>query len=77
MYKIIDMADFIKEISDLPMDKQEDVLQNLSDQMMPIEIDGNVFMIHENVAALIDNLSAQLKFLEKERDKEFVRKKSN
>jgi hypothetical protein len=77
MYKIIDMADFIKEISDLPMDKQEDVLQNLSDQMMPIEIDGNIFMIHENVAALIDNLSAQLKFLEKERDKEFVRKKSN
>jgi hypothetical protein len=71
------MADFIKEISDLPMDKQEDVLQNLSDQMMPIEIDGNIFMIHENVAALIDNLSAQLKFLEKERDKEFVRKKSN
>jgi hypothetical protein len=77
MYKIIDMADFIKEISDLPMDKQEDVLQNLSDQMMPIEIDGDIFMIHENVAALIDNLSAQLKFLEKERDKEFVRKKSN
>ena len=77
MNKIIDMADFIKEISDLPMDKQEDVLQNLSDQMMPIEIDGDIFMIHENVAALIDNLSAQLKFLEKERDKEFVRKKSN
>ena len=77
MYKIIDMADCLKEISDLPIDKQEDVLQNLSDQMMPIEIDGNIFMIHENVAALIDNLSAQLKFLEKERDKEFVRKKSN
>lgn len=77
MYKIIDMADFIKEISDLPMDKQEDVLQNLSDKMMPIEIDGNIFMIHENVASLIDNLSAQLKFLEKERDIQFARKKNN
>ena len=77
MYKIIDMADFIKEISDLPMDKQKDVLQNLSDQMMPIEIDGNIFMIHENVASLIDNLSAQLKFLEKERDTKFARKKNN
>ena len=77
MYKIIDMADFIKEISDLPVDKQEDVLQNLSDKMMPIEIDGNIFMIHQNVASLIDNLSAQLKFLEKERDIQFARKKNN
>lgn len=77
MYKIIDMADFIKEISDLPVEEQEDILQNLSDKMMPIEIDGNIFMIHQNVASLIDNLSAQLKFLEKERDIQFARKKNN
>tara|TARA_R100000781_G_C4073014_1_gene125123 strand:+ start:704 stop:937 length:234 start_codon:yes stop_codon:yes gene_type:complete len=77
MYKRIDMADFMKEISDLPLEAQEDILTNLSDKMIPIEIDGNVFMIHKNVGLLIDSLTLQLKDLLKEREAEFVREKSN
>jgi len=71
------MADFMKEISDLPLEAQEDILTNLSDKMIPIEIDGNVFMIHKNVGLLIDSLTLQLKDLLKEREAEFVREKSN
>ena len=77
MYKRIDMADFMKEISDLPLEAQEDILTNLSDKMIPIEIDGNVFMIHKNVGLLIDSLTLQLNDLLKEREAEFVREKSN
>jgi len=66
MYKK-NMADFIEEISGLPEKAQEAVLQNLSDKMIPLEIDGDVFMVHENVSSLIDNLVFQIKELEKER----------
>lgn len=71
------MADFMKEISDLPLEAQEDILTNLSDKMIPIEIDNNVYMIHKNVGLLIDSLTLQLKDLLKEREAEFVREKSN
>ena len=61
------MADLIKEISMLSMDDQESVLKNLSDSMIPLEIDGNVYMIHREVSKLIDNLVMQIKDL-KNRD---------
>ena len=61
------MADFIEELSDLPQKAQEAVLQNLSDKMLPLEIDGNIFMVHENVSELIDNLVLQIRELKKEK----------
>jgi len=67
MYKKIIMADLIEELSDLPMKTQEDVLKNLSEQMIPLEIDGDVFMVHEEVSKLIDNLVMQIKDLKIER----------
>ncbi len=61
------MADFIEELSDLPQKAQEAVLQNLSDKMLPLEIDGNIFMVHKNVSELIDNLVLQIRELKKEK----------
>ena len=61
------MADLIEELSDLPVKTQEDVLKNLSEQMIPLEIDGDVFMVHEEVSKLIDNLVMQIKDLKIER----------
>ena len=63
----IAMADLIEELSDLPIKTQEDVLKNLSEQMIPLEIDGDVFMVHEEVSKLIDNLVMQIKDLKIER----------
>ena len=68
MYKKIIMADLIEELSDLPVKTQEDVLKNLSEQMIPLEIDGDVFMVHEEVSKLIDNLVMQIRDLKIERD---------
>ena len=61
------MAEFIEELSELPIKVQESVLKNLSDSMIPIEINGNVFMVHENVSELIDNLVKQIDELKQER----------
>ena len=77
MYKKINMAEFIEELSDLPVKTQESVLKNLSDSMMPLEIDGNVFMVHKDVTDLIDNLMVQISNLEKERESKIVGKKNN
>ena len=67
MYKKIIMAEFIEELSELPIKVQESVLKNLSDSMIPIEINGNVFMVHKNVSELIDNLVKQIDELKQER----------
>jgi hypothetical protein len=77
MYKKIDMAEFIEELSELSVETQESVLKNLSDSMMPLEIDGNVFMVHKDVTDLIDNLMVQISNLEKERESKIVGKKNN
>lgn len=61
------MAEFIEELSELPIKVQESVLKNLSDSMIPIEINGNVFMVHKNVSELIDNLVKQIDELKQER----------
>jgi|TARA_Y100000296_G_scaffold81018_1_gene107336 hypothetical protein len=60
MYKKIIMADLIEELTDLPMKTQEAVLKNLSEEMIPLEIDGDIFMIHKDVSSLIDNLVLQI-----------------
>ena len=54
------MADLIEELTDLPIKTQEAVLKNLSEDMIPLEIDGDVFMIHRDVSLLIDNLVLQI-----------------
>ena len=77
MCKKIDMAEFIEELSELPVETQESVLKNLSDSMMPLEIDGNIFMVHKNVTDLIDNLMIQISDLKKEREHKIVGKKNN
>jgi hypothetical protein len=59
------MADLIKELSSLPMKTQEAILGNLSNDMVPIEIDSDVFMIHKEVSKLIDNLVIQISELKK------------
>ena len=77
MYKKINMAEFIEELSDLPVKAQESVLKKLSDSMIPLEIDGNIFMVHKDVTDLIDNLMVQISNLEKERESKIVGKKNN
>ena len=54
------MADEIKELSMLPREQQEFVLENLSHDYSPIEIDGNMYMIPQEVNDLIDNLAEQI-----------------
>ena len=66
MYKKIIMANLIKEISLLPVDEQELVLENLSNSMIPLEIDGNIYMVHKEVSKLIDNLIMQIDDLKNE-----------
>ena len=68
------MAEFIEELSELPIKVQESVLKNLSDSMIPIEINGNVFMVHENVSKLIDNLVLQIEELKKRESSDWQRK---
>ena len=63
----MDMADFIEELGRLPAETQEAVLKNLSEKMIPVEIDGNVFMVHDEVSKLIDNLVMQIKDLKREK----------
>ena len=53
------MADEIKELSNLPREEQEFILENLSHDYSPIEIDGNTYMIPQEVNDLIDNLITQ------------------
>jgi len=54
------MADEIKELSGLPREQQEFILENLSHDYSPIEIDGNMYMIPQEVNDLIDNLAEQI-----------------
>ena len=54
------MADEIKELSMLPREQQEFVLENLSHDYSPIEIDGHMYMIPQEVNDLIDSLANQV-----------------
>tara|TARA_Y100000361_G_C10955856_1_gene236226 strand:- start:271 stop:510 length:240 start_codon:yes stop_codon:yes gene_type:complete len=73
----ITMSEFIDSLSDLPLKVQEDVLGNLNEKMVPIDIDGNIHMIHEDVSNLIDNLLMQLTEIKQERDIYFGGKKND
>ena len=66
MIKKLIMADLIEELTHLPIQTQEAVLKNLSEEMIPLEIDGDIFMIHKNVSLLIDSLVLQIGNLKNE-----------
>tara|TARA_Y100001938_G_scaffold150026_1_gene239277 strand:+ start:604 stop:804 length:201 start_codon:yes stop_codon:yes gene_type:complete len=57
------MAEVIKELTNLPIEEQEFILNNMSHEYNPIEINGEVFMIPQEVNALIDNLFIELQDL--------------
>ena len=57
------MAEVIKELSNLPMEEQEFILNNMSHEYNPIEINGEVYMIPQEVNTLIDNLFLELQDL--------------
>jgi len=54
------MASVIKELSMLSREEQEFILENMSHEYNPIEIDGQVFMIPKEVNELIDSLVNQI-----------------
>ena len=54
------MADELKELSMLPREQQEFVLENLSHDYSPIDIDGNMYMITQEDNDLIDSLANQV-----------------
>ena len=54
------MANVINELFRLSREEQEFILENLSHEYNPIEIDGQVFMIPKEVNELIDSLSNQV-----------------
>ena len=54
------MANVIKELFMLSREEQEFILENMSHEYNPIEIDGQVFMIPKEVNELIDNLVNQV-----------------
>ena len=54
------MANVIKELFMLSREEQEFILENLSHEYNPIEIDGQVFMIPKEVNELIDSLVNQI-----------------
>ena len=54
------MADIIKELFWLPREEQESILDNLSREYNPLEIDGEIFMIPKEVTQLVDNLVFQV-----------------
>ena len=54
------MANVIKELFLKSREEQEFILENLSHEYNPIEIDGQVFMIPKEVNELIDSLVNQV-----------------
>ena len=70
------MADLIEELSDMPLETQEAVLNNLSKDMVPVEINDNIYMVHKDVSELIDGLVEHIRDITK-RDKLNVREESN
>ena len=55
------MAEYIKEIGNLPLSDQERILQQMEDCSIPIEIDNVIYMIPDEVNQLIESLSNQIR----------------
>ena len=52
------MAKVIKEIANMSITGQEFVLKNMAQKLVPISIDGTVYMIPKEVSELIEMLVA-------------------
>ena len=59
------MSQLIEGLSNLSLTEQEKILRRLSKDLMPLEIDDEVFFVPSEVVDLIDNLSAQVLLLKK------------
>ena len=57
------MAEVIKELNNLPIEAQEFIFNNMAHDYNPIEINGEVIMIPQEVNELIDNLFIELQDL--------------
>tara|TARA_R100000742_G_C4227978_1_gene50178 strand:- start:506 stop:715 length:210 start_codon:yes stop_codon:yes gene_type:complete len=69
------MAKEIKELSKLPIEHQNYILEALCKKYEPIEIDDKVYLIPPEVNDLIDNLVMQLNNLGK-KEKKFGKEKN-
>ena len=69
------MAKEIKELSKLPIEHQNYILEALCKRYEPIEIDDKVYLIPPEVNDLIDNLVMQLNNLGK-KEKKFGKEKN-
>ena len=69
------MAKEIKELSKLPLEHQNYILEALCKKYEPIEIDDKVYLIPPEVNELIDNLVMQLNNLDK-KEKKFGKEKN-
>lgn len=59
------MSQLIEGLSNLSLTEQEKILKRLSKDLMPLEIDDEIFFVPSEVVDLIDNLSAQVLLLTK------------
>ena len=59
------MSQLIEGLSNLSLTEQEKILRRLSKDLMPLEIDDEVFFVPSEVVDLIDNLSAKVLLITK------------
>ena len=71
------MAEELKELSNLPVEHQSQILEALCKKYKAIEIDDKVFLIPEEVNDLIDNLVMQLSDLYALRERDRIGKEEN
>ena len=54
------MSQLIEGLSNLSLTEQEKILRRLSMDLVPLEIDDEIFFVPKEVVDLIDDLSAQV-----------------
>ena len=59
------MADLLEHLVNLSLENQELILNGVSKNIVPVEIDEKVFFVQKEVGELIDNLSRQVVLLTK------------
>lgn len=57
------MSELIEGLSNLSVSEQEKILIRLSKDLVPLEIDDEVYLVPQEVGELVDNLSAQVLLL--------------
>jgi len=59
------MSQIIEGLSNLSLTEQQKILKRLSTDLVPIEIDDEIYFVPKEVGDLIDDLSAQVLLLTK------------